>query len=411
RPENALYAGQRTERTWRFAEGALLDADADAMSLPDPSGRLRGQVRAGGRIEIGGALDWETTAFVDNRPPEAFVVVERGARLQARGASAELDIDGQGRVRVDSDGGQIVLRSANALYLEGGMDAAAGGAGARGGTLGLAFGGSIHARGASDEVLRARAISLSQHSAPAQPLPAALEYGHAALSVEQLQAGGFDNLSVFGDIRAVGDVDLRLAQSLRIHGQGTSSLGMAVDAGLSSGLRLSAPYVRLAQARWRQMPGENLQGTAAVASSGPEDHALAVQAELIDIRDVTWLPGFKHVALESRSDVRLTNGIASSGNTSALMTAGSMDVTAARLYPTTGAVGTLVAGASAQTVQTADYWADPDAVLRIHGTGAATKPAPESALGTLRLVAATVQQGGNVQAPMGTLQLGGLIQN
>ena len=411
RPENALYAGQRTERTWRFAEGALLDADADAMSLPDPSGRLRGQVRAGGRIEIGGALDWETTAFVDNRPPEAFVVVERGARLQARGASAELDIDGQGRVRVDSDGGQIVLRSANALYLEGGMDAAAGGASARGGTLGLAFGGSIHARGASDEVLRARAISLSQHSAPAQPLPAALEYGHAALSVEQLQAGGFDNLSVFGDIRAVGDVDLRLAQSLRIHGQGTSSLGMAVDAGLSSGLRLSAPYVRLAQARWRQMPGENLQGTAAVASSGPEDHALAVQAELIDIRDVTWLPGFKHVALESRSDVRLTNGIASSGNTSALMTAGSMDVTAARLYPTTGAVGTLVAGASAQTVQTADYWADPDAVLRIHGTGAATKPAPESALGTLRLVAATVQQGGNVQAPMGTLQLGGLIQN
>uniref|UniRef100_UPI0023EC04DE ATP-binding cassette domain-containing protein n=1 Tax=Enterobacter hormaechei TaxID=158836 RepID=UPI0023EC04DE len=52
RPENALYAGQRTERTWRFAEGALLDADADAMSLPDSSGRLRGQVRAGGRIEI-----------------------------------------------------------------------------------------------------------------------------------------------------------------------------------------------------------------------------------------------------------------------------------------------------------------------------------------------------------------------
>lgn len=411
RPQNALYAGQRTERTWRFAEGALLDADADAISLPDPSGRLRGQVRAGGRIEIGGALDWETAAFVDNRPPEAFVVVERGARLQARGASAELDIDGQGRVRVDSDGGQIVLRSANALYLEGGMDAAAGGAGARGGTLGLAFGGSIHARGASEEVLRARAITLSQHSAPVQPLPAALEYGHAALSVEQLQAGGFDNLSVFGDIRAVGDVDLRLAQSLRIHGQGTSSLGMAVDAGPSSALRLSAPYVRLAQARWGQLAGENLQGTASVASAGPDDHALAVQAALIDIRDVTWLPGFGHVALESRSDVRLTNGIASSGNTSALMTAGSMDVTAARLYPTAGAVGTLVAGASAQTVQTADYWADPAAVLRIHGTGAATQPAPESALGTLRLVAATVQQGGNVQAPMGTLQLGGLIQN
>ncbi|MEJ6329131.1 filamentous hemagglutinin family protein [Stenotrophomonas maltophilia] len=404
-----LYAGQRSERTWRFADGALLDASADAVSLADAGGRLQGQVRAGGRIEIGGALDWESSASVDNRPPEAFVVLERGAQLRAAGASAPLDVDGKGRTRVDSDGGQIVLRSANALYLDGAMDASAGGSSARGGTLGVAFGGSVHARGAREEVLRARGITLSQRGAADAVLPDRLEYGHAALSVEQIQAGGFDTLSVFGDVRAEGDVDLRMGQSLRIYGQGQSSLGMAVAAPQSSGISLSAPHLLLAQSHWQSLPGENLVGTGTVASAAEGDHVLSARADLIDIRDVTWLPGFNQVVLDSRSDVRLLNAVSNGGSISALMASGSMDVSAARLYPTSGATGYLVAGASAATVATPGYWSDPDAVLRIRGTGTAATTPPESALGALQLVAATVQQGGNVQAPMGALQLGGLV--
>ncbi|WP_313248206.1 filamentous haemagglutinin family protein [Stenotrophomonas indicatrix] len=407
RPDTALYAGQRSERTWRIDDGAVLDASADSVSMVDAAGRLRGQVRTGGRIEIGGALDWETSAFVDNRPPEAFIVVERGARLDARGASAQLDIDGQGRTRVDSDGGQIVLRSANALYLQGAMDAAAGGSGARGGTLGLAFGGSVHARGATEEVLRERVITLSQQTAAETSLPARLDYGHAALSVQQIQAGGFDNLSVFGDIRTLGNVDLRMAESLRIHGQGQSSLGVAAGASTPSAISLSAPYVRLAQARWKQLSGESLQFTQGAVSATAGDHALAVNGDLIDLRDVTWLPSFDHLSLNSRSDVRLLSSIASNAAVSSLLAPGSIDLIAARLYPTFGAVGRVVAGASAQTVDTVDYWANPDAVLRIKGNGTASG-VPASAFGSLRLVAATVQQGGAVWAPMGTLQLGGL---
>jgi hypothetical protein len=102
---------------------------------------LRGLVRKGATIEFGGALDGEDQDNVRHLPPDTFVVVERGARLDASGASALLDIDGSGRTRVDSDGGSIVLRAGNALYLHGELDAAAGGDGARGGTLGVAFGG------------------------------------------------------------------------------------------------------------------------------------------------------------------------------------------------------------------------------------------------------------------------------
>ena len=68
------------------------------------------------------------------------------------------------------------------------------------------------------EVLAPRAISLTQDTPAGEALPERLAYGHATLSVEQIKAGGFDHLSLFGDIRAQGDVTLRMDQSLRIHG-------------------------------------------------------------------------------------------------------------------------------------------------------------------------------------------------
>ncbi len=58
--------------------------------------------------------------------------------------------------------------------------------------------------GKRQDVLAPRMISLTQHAAQTADLPARLEYGHAALSVEQIEAGGFDHLALFGDIRAQG---------------------------------------------------------------------------------------------------------------------------------------------------------------------------------------------------------------
>ncbi|MEE9877273.1 MAG: hypothetical protein PBU97_12205 [Stenotrophomonas maltophilia] len=106
------------------------------------------------------------------------------------------------------------------------------------------------------DVLAPRVISLTQHAAQTADLPARLEYGHAALSVEQIEAGGFDHLALFGDFRAQGDVNLRMDQSLRIHGMNERALGFAEGNSEGSRLLLSAPYVRLAQGRWWQPAGE-----------------------------------------------------------------------------------------------------------------------------------------------------------
>ncbi|MET3150074.1 UNVERIFIED_ORG: filamentous hemagglutinin family protein [Stenotrophomonas geniculata] len=399
---------QRRERRWTIAEGALLDVSGDSVSLPDARGTLRGQVRKGGTIEIGGALDWEDQDNVRHLPPDTFVVVERGARLDASGASALLDIDGSGRTRVDSDGGSIVLRAGNALYLHGELYAAAGGDGARGGTLGVAFGGGTYGRTADGkDVLAPRVISLTQHAAQTASLPARLEYGHAALSVEQVEAGGFDHLALFGDIRAQGDVNLRMDQSLRLQGVNERYLGFVPGNSAGSRLQLAAPYVRLAQGRWWQPAGEGTLRPLEAPFDTGRQHRLEVDADLIDLRDVTWLAGFDQVGLRSSGDIRMLAPVASTSRISTLASPGSIDISAARLFPAARAQGRIVAGVPDIGPSGVPSWQNPDAVLRIHGIAGGAQPAPDSAFGSLELVAATVVQGGTVQAPWGRVQLGG----
>ena len=398
----------RRERQWTITDGALLDVSGDTVSLPDARRTLRGKVRKGGTIEIGGALDWEDQDNVRHLPPDTFVVVERGARLDASGASALLDIDGSGRTRVDSDGGSIVLRAGNALYLHGELDAAAGGDGARGGTLGVAFGGGTYGRTADGkEVLAPRVISLTQHAAQTASLPAGLEYGHAALSVEQVEAGGFDHLALFGDIRAQGDVNLRMDQSLRLQGVNERYLGFVPGNSAGSRLQLAAPYVRLAQGRWWQPAGEGTLRPLEAPFDTGRQHRLEVDADLIDLRDVTWLAGFDQVGLRSSGDIRMLAPVASTSRISTLASPGSIDISAARLFPAARAQGRIVAGVPDIGPSGVPSWQNPDAVLRIHGIAGGAQPAPDSAFGSLELVAATVVQGGTVQAPWGRVQLGG----
>ncbi|MCH3703469.1 hypothetical protein LZB55_09355, partial [Campylobacter lari] len=52
-------------------------------------------------------------------------------------------------------------------------------------------------------------------------------------------------------------------------------------------------------------------------------------------------------------------------------------------------------------------WTDANGILRIHASGAVPAVA-DSVFGTLALVAAKVEQGGVVRAPLGQLTLGGM---
>ncbi|WP_421567407.1 filamentous haemagglutinin family protein [Stenotrophomonas sp. PD6] len=404
RNPSTLFDGVPGTRTWRIGDGAVLDASADSFVATDASGRRQGIVHAGGSISIGGELDWEArNAVVD--PVEAFVVVDTGARLLASGTTERLQVQGRGEQQVDTNGGSIVLRSADALYLNGTLEAAAGGKGAEGGTLGIAFGGGTYASTAVDAVLVARILGLGQAREAASDT-AVPRYGHGYVSVEQIERGGFDHLSLFGDVRADDGLDLAMGGSLRLHG----SIGLAPGAEAQRTLTLSAPYLRLAQANWRLIGGENLKRSVAAPLDTKNDHHLQANAALIDVRDVVNVAGFDQVNLHSSGDLRLLAGSTSGGSGFTQLAAPqALEITAAQIYPTTGARAGIAVGLDPNRVGSDGFWtwANPEAVLRIARSEGSTAPLPHSVFGTLSLVGPTIEQGGIVRAPLGALRLGG----
>ena len=74
---------------------------------------------SGGAIEIGGTLNWEADVDTPTRPIDRHVILRPGSLLDASGTQAVLDLPGRGATLVGSDGGSIVLASANSLHLDG----------------------------------------------------------------------------------------------------------------------------------------------------------------------------------------------------------------------------------------------------------------------------------------------------
>ncbi len=418
-----------------IGEAAVLDVAARAATARDALGRRYGQVAAGGTISIGGGIDWEQTGQAS--VAEAFIVVRPGALLDASGTSAVLD--GAGPVTVGSDGGSIVLKSDHGLYLDGSLRAAAGAQGAAGGTLTLALESASYATATTGgNLLRHRELVLAQMQGAsplaqardrAEALPLLLT-GSARVGVDRIEAGGFGNLSllVHGPLSFDGDVNLRLGESLRLY---AGTYAQAESAAAGSSVSLSAPYVRLAGTT-RLVAGEGMTLPAATwaqgASQQPGDGRFSVQADLVDVRDRVGFGthasinlrtdaytvdrrGFAEVEVESRGDIRLLEGLPSRGLpgviTTELTTQGNLRLTAAQVYPATGAGAALTAGYRIPNYDNGIFGYTPGSVLAIRRRGDAEVPMPDSAFGRLTLAGETIEQGGIVRAPLGLLVLGG----
>ncbi|HCB1212304.1 TPA: hypothetical protein MYN70_006022, partial [Klebsiella pneumoniae] len=204
---------------------ALLDVSGKALMAVDSQGQRYGKVLDGGRIEIGNKYQPAATAA---DTIDSFIVIREGARLLASGSAATVDLPGQGAQTLASNGGVIHLSSFNGLYLDGDMQAKAGGANAVGGTLSLALEAPNYsiAAGPSDRVLVHREMTLVREqqleNLSADLLPgradAGLQYGHARIGVDRIQSGGFDNLALLanGVLSIENGVDLTMGQSLHL---------------------------------------------------------------------------------------------------------------------------------------------------------------------------------------------------
>ena len=424
---------------------AVLDVAGISHTAVDTRGRRYGLVQDGGSIQIGGTYAGDATqaAAIDN-----FIVVRPGARLDASGTAAVLDLPQQGASAVASNGGLIHLSSLNGLYLDGDLRAAAGGAGAAGGTLALTLETPNYAVAAGPDarVLVHRELALvNQQSAPAlatdlQPgqSDAALVYGRARLGADRVAAGGFDHLGLLvnGVITLESGLDLALGQSLRLT-SGSLSLAQSANTNANAGadvgaqVRLAAPYVRLAGATHAQkdfhaMPilKASSQGTPGLVEVAAQSH-LRVDSALLDVLDevrfgtrgyaqqtagqpLVTHAGFEQVELRSQGDLRFLASSRGALFDTSLTTVGDLVLAASQVYPATGAKALVTAGQTGAVDQWGNFQVlyDPERSLRVEHSGGAEARLPYSVFGTLQLLSANVEQGGVVRAPLGTITLG-----
>ena len=398
----AVEAAGHGRSIW-IGDNAVLDVAARAVTATDAQGRRYGKVIDGGSIVVGGEIDH---AQGSTSAASLFVVVRDGAVLDASGAHAVLDVNGAA-VDVASAGGSIALASNNGLYLDGQLLARAGGAGAAGGSLSVATGSPVYLKTlATDKVLQGRQMSVTQRQAAsdlaggvtAQDAAQALQYGHGRLSVEQVEAGGFGNLALLGAVTFGGDVALTMRQSLQLYGAPALTPGSSPDATVS----LAAPYVRLASIK---PAGRDFYVTPGSAGASPVARQIRIEGDLIDVRGLVNIVA-DDVRLSSRGDLRfLLSPLGWDGNqpTTVLSTPGDMRLSAAQLYPETGAGAAVRAGYG---LINGKIGYDPARSLAIGRSTADVPRMPYSAFGSLELAAAHIEQGGVVRAPLGRLAIG-----
>ncbi|WP_197488242.1 filamentous hemagglutinin family protein [Bordetella ansorpii] len=417
RPDIAAFDGVANAKSVWIGEHAVLDVAGRSHVAMDRLGRRYGIVQDGGSIEIGGTLNWETGSLIAHggRYMDRHLILRPGALLDASGTQAVLDLPGRGATTVASQGGNIILASANSLYLDGRLRAAAGGAQAAGGLLGVALGGAFYFKNSvSPEVLPPRSLMLSQvqgdsvlgEGVRAGDSDPALAYGTAALGVDRIQAGGFGSLSLFATTLIQGDVDLSLPQSLRL--VGVPSVHDDAPAGTS--LRLAAPHLFLDAAGFQIVEGGDSYTYPSEAIPGlttgwlKRGHQARLDADLIDLRGALNFNHYDDVLIASRGDIRLHRNIpVSTGDGTLLSAPNTLTVVAAQLYPVTGAAGGITVGYGFRL----DNVRNPDAVLTLRRADGTLPDQPYSAFGVLSIKAPTIEQGGVLRAPLGQITVSG----
>ncbi|WP_323162138.1 filamentous haemagglutinin family protein [Pseudomonas fluorescens] len=414
-------ARQAHNRSIWIGEHAVLDVAARAATAVDALGRVYGLVGKGGSIVIGGELDAKKATATS---ADAYVIVRNGARLDASGAAAVLDIAGQGPTAVATDGGRISLSSYNGLFIDGRLRAAAGGTGAAGGRLDIALETPLYRIGeAADEVRLPREIVIGQ-GAVESPLAAglkpgdaapALVYGRTRLSADTLMSGGFDNLGLLsnGLISFDGDVDLHFNQSLSLY---AGALSLAEHAKDNARINLFAPSLRLLgpgvyygsnafiRPRVMNAPTPNLSAAQFSASANLLDIGNSLSFGTLGSIVQLNAPavqvgrrGFAQVSLASQGDMRFL--ASATQPLTELWAAGDLNLSAAQIYPVSGARARVRAGFQQET-------APSDGTLRILAQGAAPSALPYSVFGELTLAASRIEQGGVLRAPLGLITLG-----
>ena len=388
-----------------LAPGSSLSTAGKTLLVPDAYGLRKGSVLPGGTITVSGNI-----------------VAEAGALLNASGASGVLDLTPAeaGQIvhntltggtangiisvatRIDSNGGTISFKGSNMLFLDATLNAQSGGPTAAGGSLSISSGRfydiGVSAKPDDLNILVTQStpsIPVPIYSAGDNALGKTVNTAGGSIIAQQgyfhadtFENGGFDSLTLSGNLQFSGAVTLTAASSLTLATGGVLTANAAVN--------LNAPYVDLGmpfRAPLQSQQSENQpllnQGQPYYVPPTYGPGTLSVSAASIDIG---------HLSLQSTglaSFTALNGDIRGDG---ILDVAGNITMTAGQVYTPT---------ATSFTIAAYDYnnGAGPQSgSVTLVSSG--LRNLPLSAGGTINVYASTINQGGTLVAPAGVINLG-----
>lgn len=420
-PDSAATAGLGRP-TVHIGSNAHLSAAGTTVLTPDPYGRRTGTVYPGGAISVSGNIVAEAGAVLDVSGTSALLDVSLAAlgltdlsQLPANSGLTSPTWRFQTLpVEVESSGGQISLNGSEMLFSDATLTGRAGGASAVGGTLSV-FSGRFYAQtdrrtGADINLIvtqSGRSLAATNTAPGVGQL--VLDSNGIAVSgsgrfvVDRFLEGGFDSLDLGaeylsnatpvaygGNIQFQGPVNISARGSLCLAGGGVILAESPVN--------LSASYLRAGQPF---QPPLNAQDLTYLFSQNPQDPVtfsseyrfaptfgsgqLSFQANMIDVGTLS-LQGIGSASLNAGSgDIR---------GSGTLDIAGGLFLQAGHVYPTT---------LSSFNIFAYDHGNMKGAVT-ISGSG--TQATPLSAGGSLNIFASSIQQGGILRAPLGSITLG-----
>ena len=434
----AALPGPGTVSVW-VGPHAVLDASSQPVSFENAQGDRISLAPAGGTIILG------------NDTSTASVILRKGALVEASGSAASDEITvsalnqaehtaqpvGQA-IAVEGAGGSISLASAEGLYNNGTLIAAAGGANAAGGSLTMTLEPDL-VPNATDTAEATPRIFVITQDTPQGTLPAHLKpgsskgltIGTAALSQQQITEGGFGSVTLFARDAFLfqGNVTLSAPQSI------TLDEGFLTDSSKQGSVTLDAPYVMLSG----NTPGDKSSANVPISliggfSTRQATGIFTVNAAMIAINNtvrfggllpgsngsVIDLPGFGAVQLNATGDLQFVapndyGGNAGAGNTNNLVTTADLTLTAREIYaldPTGPQIGVynptaaLVVAGYNPVASTANGNFNPKKLLTIRQTPGTMAAAPDTIGGILTFAAPTIDQGGVVWQPFGGVTFG-----
>ena len=381
-PENFSAPPERADPTLRLGSGARISAAGTALFMPDPLGlgRRLGAVLEGGDISLEGNLQLKNGSVLDVSGTSANRFVAFGLS-RARG----------GDLTVQSSGGRITLSGGQMLESQGSLIGGAGGASALGGTLSVSSGRFYNVNNSAEQIPDPRDVNLIITQG-LQGLGARIVADRNAkisskgyFAADSANTGGFENLTIAGNVEFSGPVSITLPGSLRVASGGTIRTDSQVN--LKAGhAALGTPLV--GARKTDDTTKDKAFGGDSDPYVGPSggNGSLQVEARLIEIGNLL-------LANLSSASFLASGGIIRGDG--AVNIAGNLTLRAAQIHPVT---------ASRMSFFAYNPSGGKGSILVEQSGGPLSLPL--SAGGELSLYASTVTQNGTLLSPFGTINLG-----